>query len=173
MPHLSQAHRFRIEPLGPRHIREDFACGIEALDNYLQRQARQDVKKHAAAVFVLTPDGRTIAGYYTLSQFSVELDALPQEIARKLPKYPVAPATLIGRLAVSTAFRGQKLGELLFMDALKRCSLASREIASTAVIVDAKDEAAAAFYKKYGFLELPRIPTRLFMPMATIDKMFA
>ena len=173
MSHLSQAHRFRIESLGPRHVRQDFSCGIEALDNYLHRQAKQDVKKHAAAVFVLTPDGTTVAGYYTLSQFSVELDALPQEIARKLPKYPVVPATLIGRLAVSTAFRGQRLGELLFMDALKRCLLASREIASIAVIVDAKDEAAAAFYKKYGFLELPRIPTRLFLPIATIDRLFA
>lgn len=145
---------------------------MEALDNYLHRQARQDIKKRVAVAFVLTPDGKTIAGYYTLSQYSVELDAIPQETARKLPKYPVVPATLIGRLAVSTAFRGRGLGELLLMDALNRCLAGSKHVASAAVIVDAKDGAVVAFYRRYGFMELPKITKRLFRPMATIEKMF-
>ena len=150
-----------------------FSCGVPALDQYLQKQARQDAKKRVAAVFVLTPDGRTIAGYYTLSQYSVDLDAIPEEIAKRLPKYPSVPATLIGRLAVSNAFRGQKLGEMLLMDALNRCLSGSRQVASAAVIVDVKDDQTAGFYKRYGFIDLTKIPKRLFLPMATVEKLFA
>ena len=146
---------------------------MEALDNYLRKQAGQDVKKRVALAFVLTPDSKTVAGYYTLSQYSVELDAIPDALAAKLPKYPFVPATLIGRLAVSNEFRGQGLGELLLMDALNRCLRGSKQVASAAVIVDAKDDRAAAFYKKYGFIELPKIPKRLFLPMATIEKLFS
>ena len=83
------------------------------------------------------------------------------------------PATLIGRLAVSNEFRGQGLGELLLLDALNRCLSGSKQVASAAVIVDARDDSAAAFYKKYGFIELPKTPKRLFRPMATIEKLFS
>jgi hypothetical protein len=68
---------FRVELLGRAHDRAAFSCGIEPLDNYLQKQASQDVAKHAAVCFVLTPDGKTVAGYYTLSQYSVHLVKLP------------------------------------------------------------------------------------------------
>ena len=128
------------------------------------------MKKHVAVAFVLTPDGKTVAGFYTLSQYAVELDVIPEEIARKLPKYSHIPATLLGRLAVSTSFRGQRLGEILLMDALKRSLHGSRQLASFAVIVDAKDDSAKAFYKKYGFLELPKVANRLFLPTGTIEK---
>ena len=163
---------FQVQPLEPHHDRAGFSCGVGPLDNYLKKQAWQDVKKRVGAVFVLTPDGQTIAGYYTLSQFSVDLGIVPQDIARKLPKYPVVPATLIGRLAVSAAFRGQGLGELLLMDALHRSLMLSKQIASTAVIVDAKDDRSTSFYRKYGFLELPNMPGRLFLPMATVEQLF-
>jgi len=163
---------FQVQPIGPHHHRAGFLCGVEPLDNYLRKQARQDVKKRVAAVFVLTPDGRIIAGYYTLSQFSVDLGTVPQDIARRLPKYPIVPATLIGRLAVSTLFRGQGLGEILLMDALQRSLKLSRQIASAAVIVDAKDDQAMAFYRRYGFLELPNIAGRLFLPMTTVERLF-
>ena len=163
---------FQVQPIGPHHNRADFSCGVGPLDNYLKRQAAQDVKKRVAASFVLSPDGRIIAGYYTLSQFSVELGTVPQHIAKTLPKYPMVPATLIGRLAVSTVFRGQGLGEILLMDALHRSLSLSAQIASAAVIVDAKDDHARRFYLKYGFLELPDVPGRLFLPMKTIERLF-
>ena len=163
---------FHVEPLESDHDRAGFSCGVEALDNYLKKQARQDVKKRVAAVFVLTPDGETVAGYYSLSQFSVDLGMLPQDITKRLPRYPIVPSTLIGRLAVSTEFRGQGLGELLLMDALHRSLALSRQIASAAVIVDAKDERAMSFYRKYGFLELPSIAGRLFLPMPTVEQLF-
>ncbi len=164
--------RFVIEPLGPKHDRTAFSCGVEVLDTYLHKQAGQGFKKRAAVPFVITPDGKTIAGYYTLSHYAVQLDAIPPEVAKKLPRYPVVLATPLGRLAVSTAFRGRGLGATLLMDALYRALLHSRELASAGVIVDAKDAAALAFYKKYGFLELPKVARRLFLPMATVEQLF-
>ncbi len=154
------------------HRRAAFSCGVEQLDRYLHTQALQDLKKHAAVPFVLTEDGTTIAGYYTLSQFAVELDVVPSDVARRLPKYPMVPTTLLSRLAVSQNYRGQRLGEFLLMDALRRSLLMSRQIASAAVIVDAIDEAAATFYKRYSFLELPGVARRLFLPMGTIQETF-
>ena len=127
------------------------------------------MKKRLAAVYVLTPDGKTIAGYYTLSAYSVRLDKIPEEIARKLTRMPEVPATLVGRLARSSAFRGQGIGEILLADALKRSLANSKHVASWTVMVDAKD--ANAFYKKYGLMEIPATPSRLFLPMETIAKL--
>lgn len=162
----------RVEPLRKAHDRAAFSCGNEALDNYLKRQASQDIAKHAAACFVLTPDGKTIAGYYTLSQYSVDLGEVPDAIAAKLPKYPRVPATLLGRLAIHTAFRGQRLGEFLLLDALHRSQVQSMQVASAAVVVDAKDDIARQFYLHFNFLPFPRTPNRLFLPMQTIGKLF-
>lgn len=164
-----------LEPLDKaRHNRAAFSCGKEPLDRYLQQQANQDLQKKVAAVMVLTPDGTTIAGYYTLSQYSIELGTLPQTTVKKLklPRYSELPATLLGTLAVSSKFRGQGIGELLLMEALKRSLDQSRSIASMAVVVDAKDEEAKAFYIRYGFIELPDHPDRLFLPMKTVQQMF-
>jgi predicted GNAT family N-acyltransferase len=168
----SDKPKFAFEPLGQKHDRAAFSCGVQALDAYLQKQASQDAKKRAAVPFVLTPDGKTIAGYYTLSQYAIELGDVPQEVAKKLPKYPLVPATLLGRLAVSVDFRGRRLGEALLMDALHRSLELSQQVASSGVVVDAKDNAARSFYRKYGFIELPKIDKRLFLPMATVDKLF-
>jgi ribosomal protein S18 acetylase RimI-like enzyme len=164
--------RFAIELLGEKHNRAAFSCGVEALDSYLHKQAGQDAKKRAAVPFVAIADGQTVAGYYTLSQYAIGLDAIPEEVAKRLPRYPMVSATLLGRLAVSTEFRGQRLGETLLMDALYRSLNSSRQVASAGVIVDAKDDSAAGFYRKYGFLELPKIEKRLFLPMGTIEQLF-
>jgi ribosomal protein S18 acetylase RimI-like enzyme len=163
---------FAIEPLSSKHDRAAFSCGVDSLDVYLQKQAGQDLKKHAAVSFVLTPDGKTIAGYYTLSQYAVQLEDVPGHLAKKLPKYPMVPTTLIGRLAVSATFRGQGHGETLLMDALYRIFRHGKELASAGAVVDAIDAAAVAFYVKYGFLELPKVPRRLFLPMGTITQLF-
>ena len=138
---------------------------------YLHKQAGQDSRKRAAVPFIATTDGQ-IAGYYTLSQYAIAVDAVPNEVAKKLPKYPMVSVTLLGRLAVSTEFRGQGLGEILLMDALHRSLESSKQVASAGVVVDAKDEPAAAFYRKYGFIELPKIENRLFLPTETIEQLF-
>jgi ribosomal protein S18 acetylase RimI-like enzyme len=162
---------FIIEPLGASHDRAAFSCGVAPLDKYLHTQASQDMKKNLAAVYVLTADSKTIAGYYTLSAYSVGLDKIPEEIARKLTRMPEVPATLVGRLARSNAFRGQGIGEILLIDALKRSLANSKHVASWTVMVDAKDANAVAFYKKYGFMDIPATANRLFLPMETIAKL--
>lgn len=168
-------NKFRFEPLGARHDRAAFSCEHERLNSYLKQQASQDVRKRVAAVYVLTPDGKTIAGYYTLSQYAINAGELPDEVAHKLrvPKYDKLPATLLGRLARSEEFKGAGLGEMLMMDALKTALNHSRRIASMAVIFDAKDERARNFYMGYGFIDLPEHAGRLFIPMKTVEELLA
>lgn len=123
-----------------------------------------------AAPFVLIlPDG-TIAGYYTLSSTSVNLAELPEQVARKLPRYPLVPATLLGRLAVNRRQQGKGYGRFLLADALYR--IVRSEIASFAVIVEAKDDNARRFYERESFLSLPDQPMKLFRPVADIEKLF-
>jgi GNAT superfamily N-acetyltransferase len=110
---------YKIETLGPQHDRTSFLCGVAVLDNYVRRQARQDAERNLAAVFVLTSDGKTISGFYTLSAHSILAVDLPEAHARKMPRFPL-PVTLLGRMAVSDAFQGQRLGEFLLMHALER-----------------------------------------------------
>ena len=123
-----------------------------------------------AAPFVLVlPDG-AIVGYYTLSATGVKLTELPADITRKLPKYPLVPATLLGRLAVDKNHQGRGYGRFLLADALFRA--VRSEIASFAIIVDAKDEAARRFYERESFLPFPDQPLRLFRLMADIAKLY-
>lgn len=164
--------QFVIEPLGTKHDRAAFSCGNEELDSYLHKQAGQDLRKRAAVPFVITPDHSTIAGFYTLSQYALDLGELPEETAKRLPKYPTVSATLIGRLAASSEFRNLGLGRKLLMDALYRSLQSSKHVASAAIVVDAKDADAESFYKKYGFLNIPRLTRRLFLPMWTVEELF-
>jgi predicted GNAT family N-acyltransferase len=162
--------KYQIEPLGSNHDRVGFSCGVESLDRYLQKQARQDSDRKLASIFVLTSDGSTIAGFYSLSAQTIMADELSAALARKLPHFPL-PATLLGRMAVSQTLRGQRLGEFLLMDALRRAWLATQQVASWAVIVDAK-QGAREFYIRYGFIAAAQCPDRLFYPMASIAKLF-
>jgi predicted GNAT family N-acyltransferase len=161
---------YQVQPLGSRHDRAAFSCGVESLDRYLQRQARQDSERKLATIFVLTSDGSTIAGFYSLSAQTIMADELPAPLASKLPRFPL-PATLLGRLAVSEDLRGQRLGEFLLMDALRRAWLATRQVASWAVTVDAK-QGSREFYIRYGFIATAQRPDHLFYPMASIAKLF-
>ncbi|MFQ5729968.1 MAG: GNAT family N-acetyltransferase [Waddliaceae bacterium] len=164
---------YSIEPLGKHHDRVAFSCGKEALDRYIKEQARQDAKRHYAAPFVLVEQGeKRVLGYYTLSSFGINLEELPEEIAKKLPRYSIVPATLLGRLAVDEDYHGKGLGELLLMDALHRSLDQAGVIGSTAVVVEAIDKEAFEFYKNFDFLPFPDCRDRLFLPMKTILKLF-
>ncbi len=172
---IQERPRLRFERLDKKkHDRAVFSCEQESLDRYLKEPATQEIKKRVAAVYVLTPDGKTIAGYCTLSQYAIEAGELPPELVQQLhlPKYDKLPATLLGRLARSKQFKGRGLGELLLMGAMKRALEHSRNIASIAVVVDAIDENAHAFYGRYGFIDIPNHPNRLFMPMKTVAQLF-
>jgi len=169
----SPRSRFRVAALGKQHDRLGFSCGVEPLDRYLREQAGQDARKRVAAPFVLCEgESDAVLGFYTLSAISIEVGSWPSDIARKLPKYPVVPATLLGRLAVDSRLRGKGAGEFLLMDALHRASEASWEVASVAVVVDAKDENAVAFYRRHDFIPFADDETRLFLPMVTIEQLF-
>ena len=175
-PASPEKPKFRFEPLDKKkHDRAAFSCEHESLDRYLKEHATQEIKKRVAAVYVLTPDGKTIAGYYTLSQYAIEAGEWPSNLVQQLhlPKYDKLPATLLGRLARSKEFKGGGLGELLLMGALKRTLEHSRNIASVAVVVDAIDENARAFYRRYGFIDVPNRQNRLFIPMKTVAQLFA
>jgi GNAT superfamily N-acetyltransferase len=123
----------------------------------------------AAPFVLLLPDG-TIGGYHTLSSTSVQLAELPPQTVRKLPRYPWVPATLLGRLAVDRRQQGKGYGRFLLADALYRA--ARSEIASFAVIVEAKDESARRFYERESFLPFPHHPMKLFRPLADIRRLF-
>jgi ribosomal protein S18 acetylase RimI-like enzyme len=157
---------FRIAPLTANDDRTEFRCGSEPLDRYLRQQITQDIRRRVTACFVAFDGERRIAGYYTLASASLALNELPADVAKKLPRYPSVPAVRMGRLAVDQRFKGQGLGAALLVDALSRS--AASEIAAYALMVDAKDEAASAFYRHHGFITLPSSRLTLFLPLATI-----
>ena len=160
-----------IEPLGPRHDRATFSCGEPALDNYLRRQASQDVRRRVARVFVAVGNAPgEISGYYTLSAASFEKDELPADLAKRLPHYPV-PAAVLGRLAIDHRSQGRGFGEVLLLDAIRRIVRASATIAVYVIVVDAKNDRARAFYERYGFKAFPSGPRRLFLPLQTFEKL--
>jgi ribosomal protein S18 acetylase RimI-like enzyme len=161
------AQPFRLVPLDAGHDRKRFDSGSAPLDRYLREQVAQDIRRRVAACFVAVTDEQRIAGYYTLASASVALSDLPGATAKKLPRYPSVPAVRMGRLAVDLDFKGAGLGGALLADALQRS--AHSEIAAYALIVDAKDETAADFYKHHGFIALPSSALRLFLPLATVS----
>jgi GNAT superfamily N-acetyltransferase len=163
---------FTVELLGRYHDRASFDCGVEPLDRYLKQQARQDAERRVAAAFVaVRPPERRVLGFYTLSASVVRLGDLPESTARRLPRYPELPVTLLGRLAVDRTARGQGLGEHLLLDALYRSLAHAARIAAMAVVVDAKDASAEAFYRHYGLVSLQSSPGRLFLPMKTVERL--
>lgn len=169
---MSTPPQYFVEPLGA-HDRLSFSCGVPDLDQYLHVQAGQDAKRKVAAPFVLVePDGN-VAGYYTLSAYAIRLSELPPDVARKLPKYPLIPTTLLGRLAVSQAHQGQKLGRLLLMDALFRSWKNTAKVASVGVIAEVHNDAARDFYLRHKFVPLLDHPRKLFIAMRTIQMAFA
>lgn len=158
---------FHVAPLDAAHERNEFRCGSAALDRYLREQVTQDIRRRVAACFVALTAEQRIAGYYTLASASLLLNDLPASIGKKLPRYPTVPAVRMGRLAVDEAFGGQGLGGALLADALERAIRS--EIAAYALMVDAKDDKAAAFYRHHGFIPLPDAPLTLFLPLTTVQ----
>lgn len=160
---------FRFEPLGEAHDRESFHSGQEALDRYIRTQAGQDIRRRVSACFVAVQATSTkLAGYYTIAAASIPTPDLPLAITKKLPRYPTLPAVRIGRLAVDLQFQRRGLGGAMLADALHRV-LTSPPAVFT-LLVDAKDEAAVAFYQHHGFMPLASRPRTLFLPVATAQE---
>ena len=169
---MKRAHiQWTVTPFDSKlHDRSDFSCGSTELDRYIREFASQDVRRNVARVFVATDAGSSVLGYYSLSAASYRRDDLPAEHAMRLPRYPV-PAALLGRLVVDGRAAGQGLGAHLLMDAIERVRLASETLAVHAIIVDALDHGAVAFYRKFGFIAFLEDDRRLFLPMSTIQRL--
>lgn len=164
---------FCIEPLGDHHDRTDFSCGNEQLDRYFHTAVTQDKKRNIAIPYVIFDRERQkVIGYYTLSTSGIDLEHLPQNIAKKLPKYPIVGAILIGRLAVDSNYRGYGWGKLLIIDALYRSLGVSQTTGCFAVIVDAIDNEAVTFYQRFEFQTFPDRPYKLFRTVANIAQTF-
>jgi GNAT superfamily N-acetyltransferase len=162
---------YSVEPLG-NHDRASFSSGVPDLDLYLRHQAGQDFKRRVAAPFVMVRQDSRILGYYTLSSYVILPAELPPEIARKLPKYPLIPATLLGRLAIDSEQQGRKLGSFLLMDALYRSWKNTTEVASIGVVAEALGDKARDFYLRHEFIPLAGHASKLFIAMGTIQKLF-
>ena len=161
----------KIEMLNSSLNKKSFNCGKEMLDNYLHTQASQDVKRKLCVVFAMF-DGTVIKGYYTLSNASVPAEFIPEAVKKKMPRsYEALPVTLLGRLAIDEKFKGQGLGGIILLDALKRSyEIASKSVGSIGVVVDPLDNEALAFYEKFDFILLPD-SGKMFLPMADIAQL--
>jgi ribosomal protein S18 acetylase RimI-like enzyme len=158
----------RFEPLAADHDRRAFSCGVADLDRYFHQQVTQDIRRRVTRCFVAVIGDGSVAGYYTLASGSIPAAELPSDLARRLPRYPTLPAVRIGRLAVDIRFAGQGFGRLLLWDAIAR-ALRSEQ-ANFTLLVDAKDDTAAAFYHHHGFIPFATAPRTLFLPLATAAK---
>jgi ribosomal protein S18 acetylase RimI-like enzyme len=160
---------FRLEPLSDEHDRSSFACGEEA--RYLRTQATQDIRRRIASCFVAIEVATgQLAAYYTIASAGVPVTELPSDVIKRLPRYPMLPAVRIGRLAVDVKFHGRGLGGSILADAVRRTLQAPPAVFT--LLVDAKNDRAAGFYKHYGFLPLASQPRTLFLPLATAEKLF-
>jgi GNAT superfamily N-acetyltransferase len=156
--------------LNSSHKKSSFRCEEPSLEEYLKKQAGQDIKRKVAACFILEADQGTVKGYYSLSADSVDRALIPEELRKKLP-YKKLPVTLLGRLARDFNYKGQGVGELLLADALRRAYEASSAIGACAVVTDPINEKAIKFYESFGFISLES--GRMFIPMYTIKASLA
>jgi GNAT superfamily N-acetyltransferase len=160
------APRYRIHPLTKGHRRDDFRCGNEALDRFLQTQARSWMDRGLAQTYVLVSDHdpTVVLGYYSVSMTKIDASDLPEDLGRTFPRSAEIGAVLLGKLAIAQSHQSQGLGRDLLFDALDRSMAAAKDIGAFAMVVDAIDEAAARFYVRHQVERFPDMPLRLFKP---------
>lgn len=161
---------FSIVPLRRDHPKSGFCCGSDLIDHYFTERVGQDIKRNLSKCFVaIDNDNGNEAGFYTLSAAQIPTLQLPDNLSKKMPRYDAVPASRLGRLAIDKRYQGQGLGSVLIADALYRSSASS--LAVYALLVDAKDEKAEAFYRHHGFIPCDGTPGTLFLPLGTISKL--
>lgn len=162
----------QIHPLQEHHNTEAFTCGEDTLDSWLRRTAKQHVRKGISRSFVAVEQDnpQRVLGFYSLTVGEAETGTLPAAVAKALPRK--IPIVLLGRLAVATSTQGQGIGGHLLIDALRRTVKVASEVGISAILVDAKNKSAEAFYQHYGFQTLPDSPHRLVLPLRTAKELF-
>ncbi len=176
MPHAKQIDgRVRREfvPLSKKFDHDSFDCGVPELNDFLKTKATQYAKRKIAQTFVAYPidEPKQIDGYFSISMNTIDCGELPKNLKIKYPRHPL-PAALIGRLAVSIRCQKQGLGELLLLYALDRIVQLSEQVGCAAILVDAKNESAITFYRKYGFFQLVSNSNKLFLPINDAQELF-
>ena len=160
-----------FEKVSKIHKRKAFNCGVDDLNRFLHEYAIQNEKKNRSRTFVMIKqDDRAILGYFTLASFQVEFEDCPDELKRKLPKYPL-PVALLGRLAVDAKYKSRGYGKVLLVEALRRSWLASQTFPIHAVVTHAKDSSARNFYLKFGFKKLLDDSMHLYLPLSVISSL--
>lgn len=155
-----------VEALSKQHDREAFDCGEPALNQFLRQYARQNAERGLGKTFVaVMPGEKEVRGYYTMSSGSISFAIVPET----LPRYPI-PTIHLGRLAVDLKMQGQRLGDLLLIDALRRTVLIAAEVGIYAVELYALNDKAKRFYMKYGFLPLKDDDGHLYLPLETLKQ---
>jgi predicted GNAT family N-acyltransferase len=159
-----------IEKLNKEHKKSDFDCGYVLLNNYIQKQAKQDVTRDLSVCYVLIDANKKVVGYYTLSGNSVDRNDFPNELIQKMPpSYENLPTILLGRLAIDNQLKGKGFGSILLIDALKKCVAIAESLGILAVVVDPIDLNATAFYNKFGFITIPS-NNKMFIPIKTVEQ---
>ena len=163
----------RIEPLSRDHNRSDFDCGVEPLNAYLRGTARQHIEKQISMTYVLVDEVATppklILGYFTVGICEVMAAEMSPMFAKKYP--PKLPAVRLGRLAVEQRQQGNHFGKALLFAAIKHYWKVAESVGGVALIVDAKDDRAADFYRHFGFQSFLTDPLKLFLPLGTVKQL--
>lgn len=154
---------YQIVPLDKSHDKKAFDCGNKILNCYFHTQVSQDVKRRANACYVIVDKNNVVAGFYTLCSASIPYHELSDTLKKKLARYTHLPATLIGRLAIDVHHQGKSLGSVLLVNAIRQAQ--NSPIASSVIIVDAKDDNAIAFYRHFGFLSFQSVVDKLYYPL--------
>ena len=171
------AVKVKIEPFDPDfHDRAAFSCGSDPVDNFLKFTAKKHQQGDFARIWVaVANESPTVLGYYAINSHAIDADRLPRKFTRKAPNHGAIGAAYVSMFGVDTAAQGQGIGTLLMADALKRIARVSVELGIFAVVLDVLDEGdfetvekRQAFYRRFGFIEFPSQPLRMFLPVATI-----
>jgi len=161
---------FSIEQLEKRHHRRHFSSGVDVVDHWLKKNARQAQEKRLSVTRVLVQEPSTVAGFYTLAMGQVSFDELPYDIARKLPS-TLLPIVTLAWLGLAEPDQGKGLGKRLLAQALSDCHRTGQVMPFVAVLMDCVSKNAKAFYQHYNFRELPGHPMTLMLPWKLLDAM--
>lgn len=166
-PNLARLGRLRIEPLDRhRHDRAAFSCGEPRIDAYLKTRAAGLMDVESTRVWVACLDaGRDIVGFYALNAHGIDASALPPELRKRLPSHHPIPAIFLSNIGVTSTHQGAGVGSYLLADAFARAASVADQIGAAFIVLDALSEAAARFYRRHGFIDLPDPAGRMVIAM--------
>lgn len=166
----------RLSPvvsLDATHDLSQFSCGKPEMDDWLRRYALTNMALGATRTYVTCETGgNVVRGYHSLAASSIEFAKASKKVRKQLGRYPI-PVVLLARLAVDLRFQGKRVGAALLIDALRRAHAAAQVIGARAVLVDALDDEARAFYEKYDFEQSPTNPYQLLLLMQDLGPLIS